>query len=124
MGAAIALVLVLTSFPGSRTSPSPLAQSFTMHGAAICDPNLSCSGITSSRGTVLSFRWSTPAWTWFASVYCSGSSLLPWAEQVPYEANGTGGSSSFLSLRGGYEFGSLRVMTCITANVTGNYTGP
>lgn len=44
--------------------------------------------------------------------------------RVLYGANGAGGSGSFLSLGGVYQFGSLWVTTCIPPNVTGNYTGP
>ena len=106
--AALLLLLFIVPFP----------QSFVLHDAAIYDPNFACSGIDTTRGTTVSCAWSAPSPIYFWVVSC--------AENGPvYSENGTGGSGSFVSVGGFYEFGaSCPEGPCVSANVSGTFTGP
>ncbi|HTT44793.1 MAG TPA: hypothetical protein VMH38_02095 [Thermoplasmata archaeon] len=97
----------------------PVPQHFAMTGAAIYDPNTSCTGIDTTKGTTISFHWSAPSFTYFFVVSCS-------ANEEAYSANGTSGSGSLVSLGGVYQFGGScpNESFCVPANVSGTYTGP
>jgi hypothetical protein len=101
----------------------PVPHNFTMHGAAIFDPNTSCSvdrpnTIDTTGGTNVDFHWSAPSPTIFFVVSCS-------ANQVAYTGNGTNGSGAFVSAGGVYQFGSsCPEGPCIEADVSGSFTGP
>jgi len=97
----------------------PVPQPFTMHGAAIPDLQTSCPGIDTVQGSILSFHWTTPAPTYFFVVSCS-------AGQVAYQANGTSGSDTFVSVGGVYDFGAAcpGPVACVSADVWGTYTAP
>lgn len=111
VGVAAATLLVLTLVPVPRT--------FTMHGAAIYDLQTTCPGIDTTRGTAVNFHWSAGGPTYFYVVCCS-------ANRAIYQANGTQGSGSFVSVGGVYEFGSAcpGPGPCYPADVYGTYTGP
>jgi len=104
----------------------PIRQHFTMTGTAIYDPNTACSGfpkvgcsvVDTTQGTSLIFHWSAPSPIVFFVVGIS-------ANQVAYEGNGTSGSGSLVSAGGFYQFGaSCPEGPCVTAEVSGSYTGP
>jgi hypothetical protein len=97
----------------------PVPQHFTMMNAAIYDPNTSCTGIDTTKGTTISFRWSAPSFTYFFVVSCS-------ANEEVYSANGTSGSGSLVSVGGVYQFGGScpNESFCVPADVSGTYTGP
>ena len=96
----------------------PIPQSFSMHDTAIYDPNVICAGIDTSQGTTVHFHWTAASPTVFFVVSCS-------AHDVAYEGNGTGGSASFVSVGGVYQFGaSCPEGPCVTADVTGTFTAP
>jgi hypothetical protein len=96
----------------------PVPQQFSFRGAAIYDLQTSCAGVDTTRGTTVSFHWSTPSPTYFFVVSCS-------ANDVAYEGNGTQGTGSFVSVGGVYEFGaSCPEGPCVAADVSGSYTGP
>lgn len=96
----------------------PVPQAFSMSHVAIYDPNASCAGIDTSPGTTVSFHWSAASPTIFFVVSCT-------ANQVAFEGNGTGGSGSFVSVGGVYQFGaSCPEGPCVTADVVGTYTAP
>jgi len=109
-GTAIAVFLFLVLVP--------VPQHFTMHGAAIYDPNWSCTGIDTTKGTTVSFSWSAPSPIVFFVVSCT-------ANDVAFEGNGTSGSGSFVSVGGVYQFGaSCPEGPCVAADVSGSFTGP
>ena len=109
--AAIATLLVLVLVP--------VPQHFSMSGAAIYDPNISCTGIDTTKGTGISFHWSAASFTYFFIVSCS-------ANEEVYAANGTSGSGSLVSLGGIYQFGGscTNQNFCVPADVSGTFTGP
>ena len=115
-GIAVATFLVLVLVP--------VPQHFTMHGAAIYDPNTSCAvgysnTIDTTIGTSVNFHWSAPSSITFFAVKCSST------YDVPYVGNGTSGSGTFISDGGVYQFGaSCPEGSCVAADVSGSYTGP
>jgi hypothetical protein len=98
----------------------PVPQEFTIKGAAIYDPDNTCSpGVETTKGTTVSFHWSTPSPTVFFVVHCGA------IYDVPYVGNGTSGSGSVVSAGGIYQFGaSCPEGPCVTADVSGSFTGP
>jgi hypothetical protein len=102
----------------------PVPQHFTMHGAAIYDPNTSCAvgysnTIDTTIGTSVNFHWSAPSWITFFAVKCNS------IYDVPYVGNGSSGSGTFISEGGVYQFGaSCPEGACVAADVSGSYTGP
>lgn len=114
IAAATFLVLVLV----------PVPQHFLMRGVAIYDPNISCAvgysnTIDTTAGTSVNFHWSAPSSIVFFVVKCNS------IYNVPYIGNGTGGSGTFISEGGVYQFGaSCPEGSCVPADVAGSYTGP
>ncbi len=117
MVAGVSVGAALAAFLASITVPVP--QHFSLHEAAIYDLATTCTGIDTTGGTTVSFRWSAPSPVYFFVVSCS-------ANQVAYQANGTQGLGAFASLGGVYEFGAScpGSTPCVPADVSGSYTGP
>ena len=96
----------------------PVPQSFSIHDAAIYDPNVVCAGIDTSPGAVVHFRRTAAS---PHNIFVVSSS----AQDVADEGNGTDGSGSFVSVGGVYQFGAACPEgPCITADVTGTFTAP
>ena len=97
----------------------PVPQHFTMNGAAIYDPNTTCTGIYATQGTTVNFHWSAPSPITFFVVGCS-------INQVVYEGNGTSGSGAFVSTGSVYQFGAgcPGPVPCVPADVSGSFTSP
>lgn len=102
----------------------PVPQHFVIQGAAIYDPNTSCAlgfpnTIDTTSGTSVNFHWSAASSITFFAVKCYS------IYDVPYIGNGTGGSGTFVSQGGVYQFGaSCPEGPCVAADVSGSYTGP
>lgn len=106
---AIFLVLVLV----------PVPQNFTMRDVSFGTFAPACSGILTTKGTTVSYQWSAPSNISFGVYSCATN----W---VVHEGSGTSGSGSITSVGGVYEFGAIcgGPGNCVTATVTGTYTGP
>ena len=97
----------------------PVPRSFTMHDVGVYDLETTCSGILTIKGTSVTFQWWAPRSIEFGAWSCS-------ANHIVYEANGTNGSGTIVSIGGAYEFGTICAPgpSCVLANVSGTYTGP
>ena len=96
----------------------PVPQQFALNGTAIYDPNVSCTGIDTFPATLVSFHWSARSFVSFFAVSCT-------LNQVEYSGNGSSGNGAFVSPGGFIELGAACPEgTCVTANVSGNFTGP